>query len=78
MTSKQPTEPGENRTWWPLLLARLLRHLIATAYEVQDEVLGRRPLRKVVMGKGMKRSRFFSPAFPGPRRCALANATEKR
>ena len=38
--------PGKTRTWWHPLLVRLLDHLLATAYTVQDEVLvGRMPLR---------------------------------
>jgi hypothetical protein len=38
--------PGKLRTWWHPLLVRLLNHLMATAYEVLDEVLvGRMPLR---------------------------------
>jgi hypothetical protein len=38
--------PGKTRTWWHPLLARLLDHVLATAYAVRDEVLvGKLPLR---------------------------------
>jgi hypothetical protein len=38
--------PGKIRTWWHPLLARLLDHVLASAYTVQDEVLvGKMPLR---------------------------------
>ena len=38
--------PGKTRTWWHPLLARLLDHVLATAYTVRDEVLvGKLPLR---------------------------------
>jgi hypothetical protein len=39
-------EPGTTRTWWHPLLARLLDHVLATAYRVLEEVyVGRIPLR---------------------------------
>jgi len=38
--------PGKMRTWWHPLLARLLNHVMETAYTVQEEVLvGKMPLR---------------------------------
>ena len=38
--------PGKIRTWWHPLLTRLLAHVLASAYTVQDEVLvGKMPLR---------------------------------
>ena len=38
--------PGKTRTWWHPLLTRLMDHVLATAYTVQDEVLvGKLPLR---------------------------------
>jgi hypothetical protein len=44
--AEQANRPGKRRTWWHPLLVRLLNHLMATAYEVRDEVLvGRMPLR---------------------------------
>lgn len=45
-SSDQARTPGKRRTWWHRLPVRLLNHLMATAYEVLDEVLvGRMPLR---------------------------------
>ena len=42
----QAVTPGKTRTWWHPLLVRLLKHLMATVYEVDDEVLvGKLPLR---------------------------------
>ena len=42
----EESTPGKLRTWWHPLLVRMLNHLMATAYEVRDEVLvGRMPLR---------------------------------
>jgi len=39
-------QPGKTRTWWHPLLARLLDHVLATAYSVFEEVLvGKMPLR---------------------------------
>lgn len=39
-------QPGTTRTWWHPLLARLLDHVLATAYRVLEEVLiGKLPLR---------------------------------
>ena len=39
-------QPGKTRTWWHPLLARLLDHALATAYQVLEEVLvGKLPLR---------------------------------
>jgi len=38
--------PGQTRTWWHPLLARLLDHVLAKAYAVHEEVLvGKLPLR---------------------------------
>ena len=38
--------PGKTRTWWHPLLARLMDHLLSTAYSVQEEVsVGQLPLR---------------------------------
>ena len=38
--------PGKTRTWWHPLLARLMDHLLSTAYTVQEEVsIGILPLR---------------------------------
>ena len=38
--------PGKTRTWWHPLLTRLMDHVLARAYTVQDEVLvGKLPLR---------------------------------
>jgi hypothetical protein len=38
--------PGKTRTWWHPLLARLLDHVLATAYRVIEEVhVGKLPLR---------------------------------
>ena len=31
--------PGKTRTWWHPLLTRLMDHVLARAYTVQDEVL---------------------------------------
>ena len=46
VSPEQVGGPGKRRTWWHPLLVRLLNHLMATAYEVRDEVLvGRMPLR---------------------------------
>lgn len=39
-------EPGKTRTWWHPLLARLLDHVLGTAYTVREEVpVGKLPLR---------------------------------
>ncbi|NLX95381.1 MAG: hypothetical protein GXY83_04325 [Rhodopirellula sp.] len=39
-------QPGKTRTWWHPLLARLLDHVLATAYTVLEEVpVGKLPLR---------------------------------
>jgi hypothetical protein len=53
MNNHEPSEsaasvdqPGKTRTWWHPLLARLLGHVLAMAYEVFEEVLvGKMPLR---------------------------------
>ena len=45
-SSERPGQPGTTRTWWHPLLARLLDHVLATAYRVLEEVLvGKLPLR---------------------------------
>jgi hypothetical protein len=45
-SSERPGQPGTTRTWWHPLLARLLDHVLATAYRVFEEVLvGKLPLR---------------------------------
>jgi len=45
-SSARSDHPGKTRTWWHPLLARLLDHVLATAYTVLDEVLvGKMPLR---------------------------------
>lgn len=39
-------QPGKTRTWWHPLLARLLDHVLASAYTVREEVaVGKVPLR---------------------------------
>jgi hypothetical protein len=44
--SDRTDRPGKTRTWWHPLLARLLDHVLATAYTVREEVLvGKLPLR---------------------------------
>ncbi len=45
-SSERLGQPGTTRTWWHPLLARLLDHVLATAYRVLEEVLvGKLPLR---------------------------------
>jgi len=45
-SSERSGQPGTTRTWWHPLLARLLDHVLATAYRVLEEVLvGKLPLR---------------------------------
>ena len=43
---ESPDQPGKTRTWWHPLLARLLDHVLASAYTVSEEVsVGKVPLR---------------------------------
>jgi hypothetical protein len=45
-SDERPDPPGNIRTWWHPLLARLLDHALATGYRVLKEVLvGKLPLR---------------------------------
>lgn len=46
VSGQRPDPPGKTRTWWHPLLARLLDHALATAYQVSEEVpVGKLPLR---------------------------------
>ena len=44
--SKGSNEPGKTRTWWHPLFARMLDFVLASAFEVEEEVsVGKLPLR---------------------------------